>query len=59
MLDGLRYAFTPIPLIHKILIKLKRDKAQVILVAPAWLRQLWFRILLDLSVACPRHFHHN
>lgn len=49
-LDSLMYIFPPIPLIHKVLIKLKRDKARIIPVTPAWPPQTLFGMLLSLSV---------
>ncbi|XP_065406172.1 uncharacterized protein LOC122174245 [Chrysemys picta bellii] len=51
--DHLFYAFPPFPLVHKVLLKLRRDQAQVILVAPAWPRQHWYTTLLELSVQTP------
>ncbi|XP_050794038.1 uncharacterized protein LOC127043859 [Gopherus flavomarginatus] len=49
----LLYAFPPFPLVHKVLLKLRRDKAHLILIAPAWPRQHWFTALLNLSVDPP------
>lgn len=46
------YAFPPLPLIHRVLVKVKED-AKVILVAPVCLRQHSFGMLLDLSAATP------
>lgn len=51
--DHLHYTFSPIPLVHKVLIKIKRDWDWVILIAPAWPRQHWFTTLLGLSVEAP------
>lgn len=52
----LLYAFPPFPLVHKVLLKVRRDKADVILVAPAWPCQCWYPVLLDLSIQTPLHF---
>lgn len=55
------YAFPPIPLVHKVLLKIKRDQVRVILIAPALPCQHWFTTLLDLSVVSliplPLHPH--
>ncbi|XP_065278904.1 alpha-2-macroglobulin-like protein 1 [Emys orbicularis] len=48
-------AFPPFPLVHKVLLKVRRDKADVILVAPVWSRQCWYPTLLDLSIQAPLH----
>lgn len=38
--------FPPSPLIHKVIRKIKSDKATIFLMAPYWLRQFWLRDLL-------------
>lgn len=43
------YTFLPIQLIHKMLTKIKQDQAQFILIAPAWLRQHCYTLLVRLS----------
>ncbi|KAJ1176911.1 hypothetical protein NDU88_002178 [Pleurodeles waltl] len=48
----LLYAFPPIPLIPRVLRKVRQDQAQVILVAPDWPRRVWYTDLLQLS-QCP------
>ncbi|XP_078497067.1 uncharacterized protein LOC144753171 [Lissotriton helveticus] len=50
---GLLYAFPPIPLLPRVLKKIKRDRAQVILVAPDWVRRYWYPELLSMSVDPP------
>lgn len=50
---GLLYAFPPIPLLPKVVRKLKGHRASIILVAPDWLRQPWFSTLQQLSQAKP------
>lgn len=48
------YAFPPIALIPRVLLKLSRTtKCRVLLIAPFWPRQLWFSQLLDLLVSEP------
>lgn len=37
--SGLLYAFPPIPLVHNILLNVKRDRARVILIALVWPHQ--------------------
>ncbi|KAG6935305.1 hypothetical protein G0U57_015145, partial [Chelydra serpentina] len=51
--DHLSYAFPPFPLVHRVLLKLRRDRARLILIAPAWPRQHWYTTLLELSVTTP------
>ncbi|KAJ1083692.1 hypothetical protein NDU88_003847 [Pleurodeles waltl] len=43
---------SPIPLILRVLRKVRQDQAQVILVAPDWPRRVWYTDLLQLS-QCP------
>ncbi|KAJ1112338.1 hypothetical protein NDU88_000606 [Pleurodeles waltl] len=50
--DQLLYAFPPIPLIPRVLRKIRQDRAQVILIAPDWPRRVWYSDLLQLSL-CP------
>lgn len=50
---GLLYAFPPFPLIHRVLLKIRRDHARVILIAPAWPHQHWYTSLLHMSVQAP------
>ena len=42
----LGYAFTPIPLLWKVVRKARIDQASIILVAPKWPAQPWFPDLL-------------
>lgn len=44
---GLMYAFPPMALIHRVLLKVRRDKARI-LIAPVWPWQHWFSILPHL-----------
>ena len=48
------YAFPPIPLLAKVLAKIRYHQCQVILVAPWWPKQSWFPDLLQLSIDHPR-----
>ncbi|KAJ1085596.1 hypothetical protein NDU88_005726 [Pleurodeles waltl] len=48
--DQLLYAFPPIPLIPRVLRKIRQDRAQVILIAPDWPRRVWYSDLLQLSL---------
>ncbi|KAJ1198714.1 hypothetical protein NDU88_002553 [Pleurodeles waltl] len=48
--SGLLYAFPPIPLLPRVLKKIKSDRAQVILVAPDWARRVWYPELLKMSI---------
>lgn len=51
--DHLFYVFPPIPLIHRVLLEVRREGASVILIALAWPCEHWFTTLLDLSVESP------
>ena len=53
--DGLEvYAFTPQPLIQRVLLKVKRSKTRMILIAPNWGRRPWMSMLLELLTDIPR-----
>ena len=47
------YAFPPTVLIPRVLNKLVRDKATIILIAPRWPERVWYSTLLHLSVHPP------
>ena len=53
--DGLQaYAFPPVPLIPRVLAKLRASSGtELTLVAPHWAQRLWFADLLQLSLAPP------
>lgn len=51
--QGLLYVFPPIPLIPKVLRKVRLLKAVIILVAPRWPRHPWFFMLQSMSVRTP------
>ena len=46
------YAFPPIPLVQKVLSKVRRERPCLILIAPRWAAQPWFPELLALT-DCP------
>ena len=48
------YAFPPLALIQKVLLKVKRDQSELILVAPNWPNRAWFPHLLGVLVDHPR-----
>jgi hypothetical protein len=48
------YAFPPLPLIPRVLAKVRLERASMILIAPLWSRRPWFPLLLDLSCDSPR-----
>lgn len=54
-LSGLLYAFPPIPLIPKVIRKIKQQRARIILVAPWWSKRLWLSMLHVMSVHSPLH----
>lgn len=49
--QGLLYAFPPIPLLPRLLHRIKVLKAQVLVVAPFWPRRPWFSVLQNMSIA--------
>jgi hypothetical protein len=55
------YAFPPFSLIPKCLEKLRREKANLVLICPVWPAQPWFPILLELACDVPLLLHssHN
>nr|XP_006012867.2 PREDICTED: lanC-like protein 2 [Latimeria chalumnae] len=46
---GLLYAFSPLPLLSQVILKLRKEGRQMILIAPHWLHQVWFSDMLDLQ----------
>ncbi|PIK52323.1 reverse transcriptase [Apostichopus japonicus] len=48
------YAFPPLCLIQKVLLKLNLARTRLLLFAPYWPRRPWFPILLDLLAGIPR-----
>ncbi|KAJ1149391.1 hypothetical protein NDU88_002201 [Pleurodeles waltl] len=44
--------FIPLPLIPRVLRKIRQDRGQVILISPDWPRRVWYSDLLQLSL-CP------
>lgn len=51
---SLAYLFTPLPLLPRVLKRIKRERVVVMLVAPDWPRRAWFSDLGGRSVATPR-----
>lgn len=45
----LLYLFPPLPLLTRVLVKLRSDGSDAILIAPWWPRQPWFSLLLSLA----------
>ena len=54
------YAFPPFALIPRCLLKIKRERANLILVCPLWPSQPWWPLLLEMATDLPRVFrsHH-
>ena len=48
------YAFPPLSILHKVLLKVREEKVVMILIAPLWTRREWYPLLLDLLVQIPR-----
>ncbi|KAG8583453.1 hypothetical protein GDO81_008420 [Engystomops pustulosus] len=53
--SGLVYAFPPIPLIPKILQKLRTERVLLILIAPYWPKRSWFPVIQELAIDNPVH----
>jgi hypothetical protein len=53
------YAYPPIPLIPKVLQKVREDKCRLILIAPQWPRRAWYLDLLALLWGVPRRLPHK
>ena len=51
--QGILYAFPPFNLIGKVLKKVRSQRSDLILVAPVWVTQLWYPLLLELAVEVP------
>lgn len=50
---GLAYAFPPLPLIPRVLAKIREEKANVILIAPFWPKRAWFTLVRSLLITEP------
>lgn len=46
-------AFPPLPLIPKVIRKLLKERVEILLVAPLWLRRAWYADLVSLSISQP------
>ena len=53
------YANSPWSLIGRVLSKVKRDQASVVLVAPVWKTHPWYPLLLQMLIAMPRLINHD
>jgi hypothetical protein len=52
--EGLNaYAFPPVALIHRVLLKARLERPRLILVAPRWQSRPWFPLLLELASGPP------
>jgi hypothetical protein len=47
------YAFPPIPIIHKVIQKVRKDQSEMILITPYWPTRTWFNPLLELLIDDP------
>jgi hypothetical protein len=50
------YAFPPFALIPRCLAKIKREKADLVLICPLWPSQPWWTLLLEMAIDVPRVF---
>ena len=53
------YANSPWSLVGRVLSKVQRDQARIVLVAPVWKTQPWYPLLLQMLIAIPRLINHN
>ena len=51
---SLGYAFPPVVLLHKVLQKVRQDRARLILIAPMWPGRSWYSMILHMLVDYPR-----
>lgn len=47
------YAFPPLPVLRDTLLKIRRERVVVLLVAPLWTRREWYNLLLGLLIDYP------
>ena len=47
------YLFPPLAILHKVLYKIRQDKARVILIAPRWPRRGWYAAMINMLVDIP------
>lgn len=47
------YAFPPIAMIQRVLLKVKRERCQLVLVTPFWVSQAWFPAVFELTCEVP------
>ena len=47
------YVFPPLAILHKVLHKIRQDKARAILIAPRWPRRGWYSQILGMLVRIP------
>jgi hypothetical protein len=50
------YLFPPFALIPRCLAKIKKERAEMVLVCPLWTSQPWFPLLIEMAVEMPRVF---
>ena len=51
--DNVCYLFPPVPLILKVLQKVKMEKVQAVLIVPMWPSALWWSVLQELLMEPP------
>ena len=56
--DPVTYLFPPVPLLPKVIRKIKDQRIRVILVCPQWPTALWWGLLLDMMVEPPMLLPH-
>ena len=56
--DPVTYLFPPVPLLPKVIRKIKDQRIRVILVCPQWPTALWWGLLLDSMVEPPMVLPH-
>ncbi|KZR97527.1 Uncharacterized protein APZ42_007544, partial [Daphnia magna] len=53
------YAFPPFALILRCLAKIKRERADLVLICPLWPSQPWWPLLLEMAIDIPRVFQYH
>ena len=56
--DPVTYLFPPVPLLPKVIRKIKDQRIRVILVCPQWPTALWWGLMMDMMVEPPMLLPH-
>ena len=56
--DKITYLFPPVPLLPKVVAKIKLEQIEAILICPEWPTTLWWLLVEELMVGNPMHLPH-